>query len=121
MKKVVIATGVIAIIFAACKTSKAPEKKETTAAKPAVDCGTMAVSYATDIKPILEQNCNGCHGKAGGYNFADMADVTRSAKNGSLLGTIKWDHGFPQMPARAAQLDATTISKVECWINNGMK
>lgn len=120
MKKIVIAVCAIAIVFAACKTSKPIEKKETAVVKP-LDCGTMSVSYITDIKPILEQNCNRCHGRAGGYNFAEKADVTRSAQNGTLLGTIKWQHGFSKMPAGATQLDAATIAKVECWINNGMK
>jgi hypothetical protein len=118
MKKLIIATILITAAFAACKTSKPTEKVVT---KPAVDCGTMSVSYATDIKPILEQNCNRCHGRAGGYNFSEMADVKRSAQNGSLLGTIKWQSGFPKMPAGAGQLDAATIDKVECWIKNGMK
>lgn len=119
MKKLFIATAIIAGTLAACKTSK-----KTTEAPPkpvALDCTTKAFTYAVDIKPIMEQYCTGCHGRAGGYNFTLTADVMRAAKNGALLGTIKRQSGFPQMPPNAAQLDATVIAKIECWINNGMK
>lgn len=120
MKKIIITAVVIASVLVACKTSKPTEKKETAAAPP-VNCATVSVSYTTDIKPILEQYCNRCHGRAGGYNFTDMADIKRSAQNGTLLGTIKWQSGYSKMPEGGAQLDAPTIAKVECWINNGMK
>ncbi|MGQ0829443.1 MAG: c-type cytochrome [Bacteroidota bacterium] len=119
MKKTILTTVVIAGVLAACKTTKPTETKTVTPAP--VDCGTMSVSYTADIKPIFEQYCNGCHGKAGGYNFAEMADIKRSAQNGTLLGTIKWEFGFSKMPAGGAQLDAATIAKVECWIKNGMR
>jgi hypothetical protein len=83
----------------------------------------MTASYAADIQLILEKNCTRCHGYGGdgGYDFTSLADITRAAKNGDLMGTIKWQHGFPKMPAHAEQLDALTISKIECWVNNGMK
>jgi hypothetical protein len=121
MKKIIITTTAIALLFAACKTTKSTDKKDAVVTSPAVDCSAMPVTYLTDIKPILEQHCNRCHGRAGGYNFSIMADITRAVKKGELLGTIKWQHGFPKMPISAPQLDAATISKVECWINNGMK
>lgn len=123
MKKILFSAVVIGSIFAACKSTKPTETTTTVVPKPAADCSAVAVTYESDIKAILENNCTGCHGNrpAGGYNFTSMADIQRAAKNGDLLGTIKWEKGFPKMPARAGQLDQATITKIECWVNNGMK
>ena len=91
--------------------------------KPATDCSTKNLTYASDIKQIFEQHCTSCHGYGGraDYNFLTVEDVNRAAKNGELLGTIKWEQGFKKMPAHAEKLDDATIGKIECWISNGMK
>jgi hypothetical protein len=113
MKKLLITTTAIAIVFAACKT-----KQPTTSVQPKKEC---KYTYTVDIKPIMEQYCVKCHGSAGGYDLKNFDDVSRSAKNGSLVGTIKWQSGFPKMPARSAQLDSATITKIECWVEAGAK
>jgi hypothetical protein len=50
-----------------------------------------------------------------------MEDIYKSAKNGELMGTIKWEKHYPQMPQQMDKLDDATINKIECWIINGMK
>jgi hypothetical protein len=104
-----------------CKTTKKTETKAEV--KSSNNCNTMIVSYEADIKPIIEQNCMNCHGygSTGGYNFSIISDLYRAGKSGDLLGTIKWEHGYPRMPAKAEKLDSVTINKIECWVNNGMK
>jgi hypothetical protein len=116
MKKTIIAIITCATILGACKT---PKK----IAEPAVSCAGTNFLLQQDIIPILEKHCNSCHGYggAGGYNFTMKEDIIKAAKNGDLLGTIKWQHGFPKMPARAEKLDQATIDKIECWVSNGMK
>jgi cytochrome c5 len=122
MKKIILFTTAATLILAACKTTKHAETTSattTTTDKPAVN----APSYGVAIKPIIDQQCIRCHGEGGrgGYDLTNMDDIKRAAKNGSLLGTIKWDEGYPKMPARGAQMDAASISKIESWINGGMK
>ena len=127
MKKLILALAAVVITIAACKTSKEAKKTETAkvetpAKKPVLDCNGTGLTFAA-IKPIFDANCSSCHGYggAGGYNFLSSTDVIRAAKNGDLLGTIKWLQGYPKMPERAEQLDQASIDKIECWINNGMK
>lgn len=122
IRKFFITMFVTPFIIAGCKTTK-PAETSTTAIKPKVDCGTQIPVYTVEIKPILDVHCNNCHGKraAGGYDLRILEDVTRSANNGSLLGTIKWEGYYPHMPAMAAKLDDATINKIECWIQTGMK
>ena len=121
MKKIIFSAAVIIIVAASCKTTK---KTETTVvAEAPVDCASVSSVFSTDIKPIFEKHCVSCHsdGGRGGYDFTLMEDIVRGAKNGDILGAIKWKEGFRKMPARAGKLDNATISKIECWINNGMK
>ena len=120
-RKLLIVFTIAPFFVVGCKITKKPAETATT--KPKVDCGTTIPLYEADIKPILDTNCNSCHGKraAGGYDLRVMDDITRAANNGELLGTIKWEGYYPHMPARAAKLDDATIKKIECWIQTGMK
>ncbi len=113
----------LSISVVACKTIQEAPKTETVAVvKPVLDCSSSALTYSA-IKPILEKHCNSCHsdGGAGGYDFLVFTHVTKAGANGELLGTIKHERGFPNMPAQAAQLDQASIDLIECWIKNGMK
>ena len=121
MKKIIVSITVITLALAACKTA---EKTPTVVEKPKpVDCTTATYTYAVDIKPIIDQYCAGCHNvnMKAGYNFRELSFVKKSAENGSLLGTIKNEKGYMHMPATGEQLDAAIVSKIECWVNNGMK
>jgi mono/diheme cytochrome c family protein len=121
MKKIIIASTAIALIFAACKSTK---QTTTVAPAAALDCSSNKnLTYNTDIKTIIQTNCSKCHNtnNKAGYNFLTLESVKKAASNGQLLGTIKHSKGFPKMPAFAAKMDQATIDKIECWINNGMK
>jgi cytochrome c553 len=121
MKKLLFTAATFAMVFTACKSTK--ETTNTTTTKAELNCNDKALSYATDIKPILETNCNRCHNKNEKveYNFLKFEEVKLAATKGDLLATIKHEKGYPKMPAYAAQLDQATIDKIECWIKNGMK
>lgn len=115
MKKLILLSAAI-ILIVACKTTKQIAEKS-------IDCATMNVTYTADIKPIFDKYCNSCHGVGGegGYDFTTMQGVMKGANNGELMGTIRWEKGFPKMPEDADKLDKILIAKIECWINNGMK
>ncbi|MES2590629.1 MAG: hypothetical protein V4608_02005 [Bacteroidota bacterium] len=121
MKKLIIPVAVTLFFVASCKTTK--QTQTPVAAIPATDCNGTDFSYKTDIKPIIEASCLNCHsynGK-GGFDFTILEDVKKAARKGELLGTIKGHKGFPIMPPYEPRLDAASIAKIECWINNGMK
>jgi cytochrome c5 len=120
MKKIIITSTVIALLFAACKGT---QKTATTTPVVPLDCSNKALTYNTEIKTIIENNCTKCHNtnNKAGYNFFTLESVKKAVGNGQLLGTIKHTSGFAKMPAYAAKLDQSAIDKIECWINNGMK
>jgi cytochrome c553 len=121
MKKIFFAGTTLVLFFTTCKTVKPTEKAVAT--KPVVDCNNINYSYSFDIKPIFETYCVNCHAEGGeaGYNFTKIPDLKRAAQSGELIGAIKWKRGFSKMPQDADRLDETTINKIECWVNNGMK
>lgn len=123
MKKIFYFISAIIIFFQACKSSNEMIKKENPAGlKPALDCSSKGLTYAS-IKSIIESNCIRCHrdGGTGGYDFTIFEDIKKAATKGALLGSIKHQYGFSQMPAMAKKLDPASIDQIECWINNGMK
>ena len=82
------------------------------------------ISYENTIKPILENNCVGCHNKAnsdGGYDLTNIGTVQSIAFNGILTKTVNHSDGVRAMPLNAEKLPENTIQKIEIWINNGLK
>lgn len=85
-------------------------------------CDTTTVSYATDILPLLQSNCYGCHSQAasmGGINLEGHSRVKLFADNGRLLGAVSHAPGFSPMPKNGSKLPACDINKIRRWINMG--
>jgi hypothetical protein len=85
-------------------------------------CDTSGVTYSLTVKPILDQNCNGCHSQAsqqGGVVLETHSDVLVYANSGQLLGSIKHSAGYAAMPQGGAKLSDCNILKIEKWIQDG--
>lgn len=118
MKKLYILIAIPTFIFA-CKKDKAedPDQKDTAPET----CAT--ISYSTDIQPIFNGSCSSasCHG---GGSPADGIDLTNHAgasavNSDRLLGSIKHEAGYENMPQIGAKLSDANIQKIECWIEQG--
>jgi hypothetical protein len=87
------------------------------------NCNTSAVSYATDVLPLLQSNCYVCHSQAasqGGINLESYSRVKAFAENGRLLGSVSHAAGFSPMPKNGAKLPLCEINKIRSWIDAGM-
>ena len=86
-------------------------------------CDTLDVSFAGDTRPMLSNNCYGCHSNANAPDFAsgvaleDYPDVQASSR--LVLGAIRHEDGYPPMPRNAQQLDSCLVAKYEAWYGNG--
>ena len=86
-------------------------------------CVTTGMSYQANIVPILQQNCYECHSAA--VNTANITLeghselIKHTTGGGRLLGAIKHQPGFSQMPKNASKLLACDIAKIEQWILDG--
>lgn len=93
------------------------------------------VSYYKDIRPILQQNCNGCHQPAkplGGYATTSHTDLLKAGERGKagvvagkpaesyLVEQIKvHDNGKAEMPKNRDPLNVIQIKTIADWITQG--
>ena len=87
-------------------------------------CDTTNVTYFMIIKPIIENNCTGCHSGSslgGGIAISNYTELKAVASDGSLLGTIEHKSGYSPMPKNQVKLDDCTINIISAWINQGSK
>ena len=95
----IIITGLLAIIFI---TGCYYDNEEHLFPELPGECDTTALSYLTDIKPIIEDNCIICHSNAdaaslgGNIMLEDFSDV--SAQSSIILGSVKHEAGSSPMP-----------------------
>lgn len=119
MKKVLVTCiGILAL--AGCYNDKADQLYPSNT----TGCDTTNVSFTTDILPTLQQKCatSGCHDATtlqSGYDFSKYGGAKLAVDNNKLLGVIRWESGFSQMPKAMPKLDDCTIAKITRWKNQG--
>lgn len=85
-------------------------------------CDTVNMSYATNIAPVINTNCKGCHNnttQSGSVNLEGHANVAAFANSGQLYGSIAHLPGYKAMPQGQAQLNDCTIKQIKSWIDDG--
>lgn len=85
-------------------------------------CNTEDVSFGTDVVPVIDNNCIGCHSgpsPQGGVLLESYTNVKSVVNSGQLEGAITWAAGYTPMPYNQAQLDQCTIDKIKSWIDDG--
>ena len=95
------------------------------------ECGgdsSTCVSYLTDIQPIFNSNCTGCHGSSGGLNLSSYSSLIMDGGNsgdvvepGNHLSSYLWelvdDGTMP--PGNNPDLSSDQVSLIAQWINEG--
>ena len=86
-------------------------------------CDTATVTYSGTVAPILNSNCNGCHGGAAaagaGIKLDTYASLSTWITNGRLLNSMLHNGQASPMPKGGSKLDACTLNKVSAWIKKG--
>ena len=120
MKKIFFIATTATLVLFACKKETAAEPEPTPTPTP------TAVSFATDVQPIFHANCgtgNFCHSTtnaANGKVYETHAGAS-AVSAARTKGAINHDAGIKNMPQGGAKLSADKISKIEAWIDGGMK
>ena len=86
------------------------------------DCDTTNISYSTDVWPVINSSCTGCHSGAapsGNVGLENYNQIKISAENGGLLGTIRHENGWSPMPKGSSKLPECDILKITVWQNTG--
>jgi len=76
------------------------------------------VKFSTDILPMIQSNCTGCHdvGNGTGYTLTNHTNISSNAN--AVLGSMRGS-GFQLMPKGGPALPDSVIQKVECWMYQG--
>ncbi len=86
-------------------------------------CDTVNVSYASDIRPIMDLHCLGCHSypasSGAGIALDSYASLSSYASSGALLGAIAHQTGYTAMPLGTAMLPDCKIATIRNWITEG--
>lgn len=89
---------------------------------PSVSCGTDAMSYKTDISPIITQNCFACHRNNSTISTISLEgydNLLVQVESGTLVGTITHASGYSPMPQNLSKMSDCNISKIQAWITQG--
>ncbi len=125
MGKKFLAAALLLVGFAAFAGGCSSENKAALNATPNASCDTANVTFTGTIQPLNNQYCAiaGCHttsALSGGYNLTSYTDAKRMADNGSLLGSIRHDPKYFEMPrGRTDKLTDCEIAKYAKWVAAG--
>jgi hypothetical protein len=101
MKKMMVSLFVAVAFFGACS------KSSTNPGGYTPDCSGTAKSFKTDVSPLIQSACAGCHSNYSGYSgiTSDKAAIRSKVIDGS-------------MPP-SGSLSTTQKNIIVCWIDNG--
>lgn len=89
-------------------------------ATPGGGCDTLAVSFSTEVWPIINNKCTSCHSgsfPSGGLALTNHAQVTAGLAN--IINRIERNPDDPLLMPQGAKLDACSISKIKAWAAQG--
>lgn len=103
-----------------------------TSAAPAA---AKTISFASDVKPILEKRCHDCHlggGSKGGFNMDTRENALAAGRHGArivegnssesrLILHVAQDPGVKRMPPKGEPLSADEVATLKAWIDQGAK
>lgn len=111
MKKVLITLSVCLAVFISCTNDK-----DELLNPLGSDCTGVNASFVNDVLPIIQANCQGCHG-AGSTNGPGQLTNYTEIKNAAARIKNAVITGF--MPRNAAPLPAAEIRLIRCWVDSG--
>lgn len=85
-------------------------------------CDTQNITFSGTIRPIIQNNCQGCHSgtaPSAGINLSTHSGVAAVAANGTLYGVVERLPGYIPMPYGGNRLPQCTIDKIKAWIDAG--
>jgi mono/diheme cytochrome c family protein len=86
------------------------------------ECDDQLGSFSGEVWPTIQKHCLSCHSGSspqGGISLSNHGQIAAMANNGGLLGAIKWQTGFSNMPLNGNKLSDCEITQIENWILDG--
>ncbi len=120
MKKLIVPLAVL--FLASCYSDKESELYPSPTGSGG--CDTTNMNFAK-VQPIFSQSCAlaGCHDaatKSFGHDLSNYDGIKTAINGGRLLGAIKHETGYMQMPKGMPKLGDCQVSQIAAWVNAGM-
>ena len=124
MKKL-IALAILLAAFTSCSDSDTYEDVETPpgTGTPGTDPVTT-ISYAKNVKSIIDGNCIGCHQAGRSASFRPLttyAEVKAAVENAGLLGRIQLQNGEQGIMPQGGRMSQANIDLIVKWNTDGLK
>ncbi|MCB9195212.1 MAG: hypothetical protein H6598_03220 [Flavobacteriales bacterium] len=100
-------SGVFLALGAFVMMSGSCEKKEITC-----NGTNTGYTYQKDIKPIIDENCTGCH-----EGYSSFTGLNVSVQNGEFEREVITRQTMPQ----GSKLSVDQLIMIKCWLDNGAK
>lgn len=91
-----------------------------------LSCDTSGtISFATNIKPIMESNCgtnnSACHNAngLGSYQLDNIAGIDVAIADGKFIESIKHIGSVSRMPKNSPKMDDCNIALIDKWLSTG--
>jgi hypothetical protein len=78
------------------------------------------ISFTTQVLPLIQSNCTGCHNVGNGTGIILTNHSNISASANAILGSMH-ANGYQLMPQGGPALPDSLIQKVACWLDQGKK
>lgn len=105
-------TIALGFLFASCLTN-VDEEIEVLNEDPANPDPCASVTFAADVKPIIDANCVQCHGAGG--NFPNLTTYNGVSANAAIVKSEVVARTMPQ----GTPLSDAEIQAISCWVDNG--
>ena len=106
----------VIILHNSCLKEVAPLQKKPTIT--VAFCDSLNVKYSTDVAPIMQGYCVGCH-----FTGGQSPDLTNySGVQGAALNNTLYDRAVgpnADMPSGGPLLADSLRQKLDCWIQKG--
>jgi len=86
-------------------------------------CDTSSITYAAHIKPIMDEQCGGCHNSS--YNQQPLLTTYDECKSaveaGSVVDRIERPENDPSIMPPSGKMNQCRISFIKVWKSQGFK
>lgn len=115
MKKILFLSMLFGLFFA-CKKEKSVKPAEVINTS---NCDTT-ITYNSQIKTIIDNNCVGCHSgpaPSGGAMLTTYNQVMVHVNDGHINQKVLVDKSMP----KGGSLSTADLTAIACWLGNGAK
>jgi hypothetical protein len=118
-RNLLVACGVATVLVVACSKSSGDDGGGGGVSTP-VDCSGVNISFATDVRPLIQTKCainSGCHG-AGSLNAGGELNTYAqiSGKSASIRNQV-----IRRLMPQGSSLSSAQINTIVCWVDAGAK